>query len=108
MASIPMLTSIDGKLSVDGRHSGGIDSCLAVTARRAGECSASGEYSSRLVAAVECLAGSGRVAIGSTGAPPVWGMVAPRWHTTRKHHRPQDASDPRKCGACGGVSMTAR
>ena len=105
LASLPMLTSINGKLSVDGGPLGGDGSGPGVADGIAGGCLAIGKPSSCLVAAVGHLAGSCEVAAVSIGTPPVWGMVAPRWHMTRKLRRPWNAADPSRCGACGGVSM---
>ena len=54
LASLPMLTSINGKLSVDGGLPRGIGSCPEAAAAKAGDCSATGECRNCLVVAAEC------------------------------------------------------
>ena len=54
MASLPMLTSINGKLSVDGGLPRGIGSCPEAAAVKAGDLSAVGECRNCLVVVAEC------------------------------------------------------
>ena len=54
LASLPMLTSISGKLSVEGGFQRGIGSCPEAAATWAGDRSAIGECRNYLVVAAEC------------------------------------------------------
>ena len=54
LASLPMLTSINGKLNIDGGLPKGDGSCPEAAAVRAGDCLAIGEYCNCLVVAAEC------------------------------------------------------
>ena len=54
MASLPMLTSINGKLSVEGGFPRGIGSCPEAAATEAGDRSATGECRNSLVVVAEC------------------------------------------------------
>ena len=54
LASLPMLTSINGRLSVDGGPPRGIGSCPEAAATKAGDSSETGECRNCLVVAAEC------------------------------------------------------
>ena len=54
LASLPMLTSINGKLSVEGGFPKGIGSCPEAAATKAGDRSETGECRNCLVVAAEC------------------------------------------------------
>ena len=53
LASLPTLTSINGKLSIDGGHPKGDGSCPEAAAVRASDCLAIGEHRDCLVVAAE-------------------------------------------------------
>ena len=53
LATLPMLVSINGKISVDGGLPKGDGSCLEAAAVRAGDCLTIGEYCDCLVVAAE-------------------------------------------------------